>query len=435
MSLRDATLPSEDAPYPAARRFLFLQGPISPFFAEVAAGLVARGHVVHRINLSLGDKLFWQAVPGAPPALDYTDRPEDWPGFIARHLDRHRITDIVLLGEQRACHRVAIEAAQARGIAVTVTDFGYFRPDWITLERDAMGGASRFPRDPASIRALAAGLPRADLTERLKDDFPRQARWDVLYHLANLLPWPFPHYRSHHLHHPLLTYGGIGLRLLRRRAEHAHGARVLDLVRGQPYWLFAMQMETDFSIRAYSTYADMDTPVSEVVRSFAQHAPADGQLIVKVHPLDPCLKRWGRRIPAIAAAAGVAQRVHVVHHGMLDAMLAGSRGLVTVNSTVGLRAIMLDRPAKALGRAVWDVPGLAHQGPLDTFWTEGAAPEPELRDDFLAALQATTQLRGVFYAEAGRALAVAGTVERLHGGAVGVPVPSAPAVPLRESAG
>ena len=421
MSPRDATLPSEDEPSPDGRRFLFLQGPISPFFAEVGAGLAARGHVVHRINLSLGDRLFWKQVPSTPAALDYSGRPAEWPGFVARYLDRHRITDIVLLGEQRECHRAAIEAAQARGIAVTVTDFGYFRPDWITLERDAMGGASRFPRDPAAIRALASSLPRADLTERLKDDFPRQARWDVLYHLANLLPWPFPHYRSHHLHHPLVTYGGIGLRLLRRGAERAHGARVLERVQGQPYWLFAMQMETDFSIRAYSTYADMDTPVGEAVRSFAQHAPADGQLIVKVHPLDPCLKRWGRRVPAIAATAGVAQRVHVVHHGALDAMLAGSRGLVTVNSTVGLRAVMLDRPAKALGRAVWDVPGLAHQGPLDAFWTEGAPPEPELREDFLAALQAATQLRGVFYGEAGRALAVAGTVDRLHGGTVGVP--------------
>jgi capsular polysaccharide export protein len=88
---------------------------------------------------------------------------------------------------------------------------------------------------------------------------------------------------------------------------------------------------------------------------------------------------------------------------------------------VGLRAIVLGCPTKALGRAVWDVEGLTHQGPLDHFWTEGAPPEPGLRADFLAALQATTQLRGVFYAPEGRAIAVAGTVRRLHEGRVGVP--------------
>jgi capsular polysaccharide export protein len=168
----------------------------------------------------------------------------------------------------------------------------------------------------------------------------------------------------------------------------------------------------------------MDVPVAEAVRSFADHAAADGHLIVKVHPLDPCLKRWDRRVRAIAETAGVAQRVHVAHHGPLDAMLDGARGLVTVNSTVGLRAVTLGCPTKALGQAVWNVPGLAHQGTLDSFWTEGAPPDPALRDDFLAALQATTQLRGVFYGEAGRALAVAETVDRLDSGRVGVPVPT-----------
>lgn len=421
MSPRDTTLPTEDDPSPPGRRFLFLQGPISPFFAEVAKGLAERGHAVFRINLSLGDRLSWRGVPGAPEAADFTGRPAEWPGYIARFLDLHRITDLVLLGEQRDYHRAAIRAAAQRAVAVTVTDFGYFRPDWITLERDAMGGDSHFPRDPAAIRALAAGLPPADLEERLKDDFRRQATWDVAYHLANLLPWPFRHYRSHQLHHPLMTYAGIALRLLRRKAEHAEGARALAQVAGHPHWIFAMQMETDFSIRAYSTYADMDTPLAETFASFAGHAPADGRLIVKVHPLDPCLKGWSRRIRAIAERAGVAERVHVAHHGALDAMLGSAHGMVTVNSTVGLRGIVLGRPVKALGRAVWDVPGLAHQGPLDAFWTEAVPPDPALREDFLAALQATTQLRGVFYADAGRALAVAGTIERLHAGQVGVP--------------
>jgi capsular polysaccharide export protein len=414
--------PQQAAPGP--RRFLFLQGPISPFFAEVAQGLQALGHAVHRINLSLGDALVWRGLP----ATGFHGRPAEWPGFVADFLDRHRITDIVLLGEQRFYHRAAIAAARARGIAVAVTDFGYFRPDWITLEADGMGGDSRFPRDPAAILRLAEGLPPADLEERLRDSFPRQARWDVAYHLANLLPWPYRHYDTHHLHHPLATYAGVARRLLRRRAEYAEGAAALAAVAGRPFWVFAMQMETDFSVRAYSRYADLDTPIAETLHSFAAHGPAGGHLIIKVHPLDPCLKRWDRRIAALAAAAGLGGRVHLAHHGQLDEMLRRGRGLVTINSTVGLRAMVLGRPVKALGQAVWDVPGLAHQGPLDAFWAEGAPPEPALREAFLAALQATTQLRGVFYAPEGRAVAVAGAVARLHAGLVGVPItpPAAP---------
>ncbi len=431
MTARDTSdLPAPPAGSPGRRRVLFLQGPISPFFAEVAASLAALGHEVHRIHLNLGDVLFWRRIPGAPAPAWYQGPEAAWPGFIRAYLDRHAITDLVLLGERRDYHSAAIAAAEARGAAVTVTDFGYFRPDWITLESTAMGGGSLFPREAAAIHALAGGLPPAQLEPRLADSFPLQAFWDVSYHLASMLPWPFRHYRSHHLHHPLATYAGIGWRLLRRGAERAEGARVLALAAPHPHWVFAMQMESDFSVRAYSPYRDMDTPVAETVRSFARHAPADARLVCKVHPLDPCLKRWGRRIPAIAAAAGVRERVLVAHHGPLDAMLSGARGLLTVNSTVGMRALALGRPVKALGRAVWDVPGLTHQGSLDAFWSEGRPPEPRLRDAFMAALQATTQVHGVFYGAAGRALAVAGTVARLHEGRVGVPVGAAPA-PVR----
>jgi capsular polysaccharide export protein len=420
-------------PRPGLRRFLFLQGPISPVFAEVAASLAQRGHEIHRINLSLGDRLYWGRVPGARPAQDYRGRLSEWPAHIAAYLDAHGITDLLLLGEQRAYHRAAIAAARARGIVVAVTDFGYFRPDWVTLERDGMGGESHFPRDPAAIRAMAAGLPPADLAERYRDDFGLQARWDVLYHLANLAPWPFRHYESHQLHSPVTTYWGVARRLLRRGREMAEGRRALERIGDAPFWLFAMQMETDFSVRAYSRYPDLDTAIAEVLGSFARHAPAAAHLLVKVHPLDPCLKRWHRRVARMAAAAGLSGRVHVAHHGPLEAMLQWARGLVTINSTVGLRALVLGRPAKALGQAVWDVPGLAHQGPLDAFWAEGAVPDPALREAFLAALQGSIQLRGVFYGSAGRAAAVQAIADVLHADRVGprLPDPSGAAAATR----
>ena len=77
------------------RAFLFLQGPISPFFRELGAALAARGHAVHRINLSLGDRLFWHDAR----AEDYRGRPAEWPAHVAQRLRAWGITDLVLLGE------------------------------------------------------------------------------------------------------------------------------------------------------------------------------------------------------------------------------------------------------------------------------------------------------------------------------------------------
>lgn len=410
---------------PAPRRFLLLQGPISPFFSEVAAGLRALGHAAHRINLCLGDKLFWRG----PGAMDYRGRAEDWPAFVGAFLDRHAISDMVLLGEQRPLHRAAIAEARGRGVAVAVTDFGYLRPDWIVLERDGMGAESRFPRDPAAIRALAARCPEPDFAPRHADDFAAQARWDMGYHLASLAPWPFRHYRRFLLHHPVPAYLGTGWRLLRRAAETRRDAALVAALRGggAPLFLFAMQMETDYSIRAYSRFPDNDTAIAETVASFARAAPADAQLLVKLHPLDPGLKRWRSRIGRIAAVAGVAPRVHALAGALpADEAIGACRGVVTVNSTLGLRAIQLGRATRVLGQAIYDVPGLVWRGEADAFWTEGPPPDAALAADFTRAIAACLHVRGVFYARPGLDAAVAGAVRRLHLGALNEPLPGAP---------
>ena len=401
------------------RRFLFLQGPITPFFSEVAAGLRALGHRVFRINLNLGDRLFWRG----PDAVDYTARPEDWPSWIADFLRQNQITDIFLLGEQRFYHRSAIEAAKALDIAVTVTDFGYLRPDWITLERNGMGGASLFPRNPTEIRRLAQGLSLPDLQPKFRDHFPRQALWDVIYHIASLWPFAFRHYRSHQIMHPVMMYTGLGRRLLLRRLENRRSADILRKLKqaDTSFWLFAMQMETDFSLRAYSAFPDMDTPLRLTINSFAAHAPRATALLIKLHPLDPCVKHWPSRIKTMAKAAGIEGRVHLAPLGRLDDMLALAKGFITVNSTAATRAMIFGRPVKLLGKALYDVPGLAYQGALDRFWTDGMPPDQDLLRDFLALLCAAFMVRGVFYNRPGLDAAVAAAVMKLDQGLINLP--------------
>ncbi|MBL6459331.1 capsular biosynthesis protein [Belnapia sp. T6] len=407
----------------SGRRFLFLQGPISPFFAEVAAGLRALGHGCWRINLCLGDRLFWRG----PGAVDYRGRLGDWPAFVDAFYARHGITDLVLLGEQRPYHKAAIAAARARGIAVTVTDFGYLRPDWVVLERDGMGAESRFPRDPAAIRALAALCPPPDLAEHHRDSFATQARWDVLFHLASLLPWPFPHYESFLLHPPIPAYLGTALRLVLRRRETRRAAEVLAAAAagGGPLFLFAMQMETDYSIRAYSRFPDMDSAIAETVASFARHAPPEARLLVKVHPLDPGLKAWARRVRRIATAHGVAGRVDYMGGALpMEPAIAACRGVVTVNSTVGVKSILMGRATLPLGEAIYAAPGIAWGGGLDRFWIEAPPPDPDLAADFIRAVAACLHVRGCYYTRPGLDVAVAGTVRRLHLDLLNAPLPA-----------
>ncbi|MCA3376158.1 MAG: hypothetical protein INF64_03425 [Roseomonas sp.] len=162
----------------------------------------------------------------------------------------------------------------------------------------------------------------------------------------------------------------------------------------------------------------MEAPLGQVIASFAAQAPAGTELLIKLHPLDPCWKPWPRRIAAMAQAAGIAGRVHVMPRGRLPDLLAASRGLITVNSTAATGAMVLGKPVKLLGQAVYDVPGLSFQGGLDAFWTEGAPPDPALLKDFLALLCGAFMVRGAFHQASGLAAAVAGAVARLDQGCI-----------------
>ena len=397
----------------SAKRFLFLQGPISPFFDLVGAQLRGWGHATFRINLSGGDRRLWTG----PNATDFTGVPEAWPAFLDAFLDEHAITDIVLLGEARDYHIRAIAAAKVRGIAVAVTDFGYMRPDWITLEHDGMNGTSRFPRDRDAILKLAAPLGPPDLVVRYWDSFFNQAIWDMCYSLDTALSWRFRRYATHQLHTPVQIYLGMGLRLVLRRFANRHASRVMARVQGRgPLFLLAMQMETDFAIRAYSHYPDNDAVIEEVFASFAAHAPATARLLVKVHPLDPFAKNWSRRVRKAARRHGLADRVEYLGGGNLGDIVEHCQGVVTVTSTVGMRSIVERLPTYALGDALYRIEGLVSPGTLAEFWCDPQPPEPYLREAFLRAAAHYLHVRGAFYRRPGLDAAAYDTAKRLHDG-------------------
>lgn len=399
-------------PPPPRRVVLFLQGPVSSFYSDLAALLEERGHRALRVNLCFGDKLFWRR----PGAIDYRGTRPEWPAFVAELLDREGVTAVVMNGGHRFYHKVATAAARARGIGVYVTDFGYLRPDWLTFERDGMSGDGRFPRDPEGIRALARNAPPVDTRVLYPESFFREAVNDIAYHTSTvMLRWLYPGYRSHLPDHPFKVYLGTGLHLLKVRRSGPKVDRHVAALRaaGVPYWVFPLQLEKDFQLREYSPYPDMKTPMQEVIRSFAANAPAQARLLIKLHPLDPMLRNWGRMVRRAAIKWGVPDRVDFLDGGMLAKALEGARGVVTINSTVGIWALRAGLPVVTLGSAIFDVPGLAYQGPLDRFWMEATAPDLTLVDAFTRAVALEAQIRGGLFSPAGVEAAVLAAAEKL----------------------
>lgn len=164
------------------RNYVFLQGMPCLFFSRMGKELVARGHQAARIFLCFGDRFFWRGLPGE----SYRGSLAEWPTYFAHYARQNKISDLVLLGEHRKYHREAIAVAHQLGIRVTATDYGYLRPDWITLERDGMGGNSRLPRNPDEIRQYGSMHALPDFVRRYHDSDLNMAIGDLIYSFAEL---------------------------------------------------------------------------------------------------------------------------------------------------------------------------------------------------------------------------------------------------------
>lgn len=397
---------------------LFLQGPPSVFWRELAEAFEARGARVVHVRLSASDHLRWRRAG----AISYRGSLADWPAFLDALITREGIDHIVAYADRPPYHAAASRLAADRGIACHVVENGYLRPDWITLERGGMGAFSHFPADPEAIRAIARDLPEPDLEVRYRHPFSQLAVNEVVNDLANRFDRVLhPRFEADKYYDPLVDFLSWLPRMVRVRPLRREAQRVEAWDPSVRFWLLAMQLQSDYQIRANSHYDHLSEMLDEVISSFATHAGRDEQLVVKLHPHDSALERWDRVAARIAAAKGAEGRVHVVLGGDLGRLLERARGVVLVNSTVGIHTLRAGKPLKVLGGAVYDMPGLTHQGALDTFWTAPEVPDSSLVDDLLRALAGTIQIKGDFYDPAGRAVGIAAIVERILSGKVNEP--------------
>lgn len=394
------------------RTFLFLQGPCSPFFARLADGLVSRGQAVGRINFNVGDAFFW----GSRPALNYRGRTEDFPEYLVRNFKDGGYTDVIMVGDTRPLHRPVPALAEKMCIRAHVVEEGYVRPNWLTLERGGINGYSRLPRDPAWYREVARRLSDPGEGRPVRNPLRQIAWYEVMYHFPNLAnPLFYPGYRTHRPHISGVEFAGWINRFARfpwytRRDDMLIRRLCADAT---PFVLVPLQLDSDAQIRTHSPFDGMSSMIRVTMESFAKHAPAHMHLVFKNHPLDTGLVPYARQIERLTREFDVAGRVHYLETGHLPTLVSHARGVVVINSTVGISALLHGRPTICLGRAIYDLPGLTFQGRLDAFWRDGAPPDRKLFGDFRKTVVHTTQINGGFYCRQGIDLAVENSIRIL----------------------
>ena len=373
------------------RAFLFLQGPPGPLFCRLGEALKATGYPVYRINLSGGDRLDWRVG-----AVDFRGRFSEWPIFLDEFLRRHRITDIMLYGDCRPYHLSAHGIASVRGVRTHVLEEGYLRPDWMTLELEGVNARSTtLRRQKAWVLEQAGRLAPEAERPPITASFRRRAR-DSYWHYHHVVVGRlrYPHYRSHRTGSIIGEGLGWLWKFMRAKSQQQAAEALLRQLGDKDYFLLPLQLSGDYQIRAHSCFPDMQSAAAYAMGSFAANAPADVYLLLKAHPMDCSFFNWSRFVRRTARKLGIEDRVYLVDGGDLDVMVENARGLVCVNSTSATIALARDKPVCTIGEAIYDMPGLTHQGHLDDFWLEPTPPEPGVYAAFRRVLVDRTLVRG-----------------------------------------
>lgn len=369
---------------------LLLMGPIGLFFARFCRYLRACGIPVTKVAFPLKEFGFPAAVQ-----VSFRASMTEWRPFLRQLIAERGIRHIFMYGDFIIPHRIAIEEAQRAGIEAWVFELGYIRPNYVTLERDRVNARSNLNRPVEFYRALPPvdRLPQGQLDPGW--------RWRKVWKAPTFIQHAFTDYpiiEGEHKLQPSPRFLSCQLRgswrfWLYRWQERQLKRRLLEHL---SFFLVVLQVSSDSQIQMGSPYRGMHDFIEDVIRSFAGHAHASDHLAFKHHPRDRGYNHYGRLIQLLARRYGVAGRVHYFHDGALSRFLRTCRGVVTVNSTVGLQALYHAVPTKVMGSTFYNLPGLTDQKPLDQFWQEPQTSDRPLFYRFYDHLVTSTQVNGNF---------------------------------------
>lgn len=370
---------------------LLLMGPIGLFFARFSRYLRGCGIPVVKVMFPLREFGFPEEVQ-----VPFNGSMDTWRLFLRQLLQEKEIRHIFMYGDFIIPHRIAIEEARDLGVEAWVFELGYLRPNYVTLERDRVNARSNLNKPVEDYQALP---PVDALPQNIVLD--PGWRWRKAWKAPTFIQHAFTRYpiiEGEHKLQPSPRFLWCQVRGSWRYWIYRWNEKELkkSLLEHLSYFLAVLQVSSDSQIQMGSPYRGMHDFIEDVIRSFAGNAHASDHLAFKHHPRDRGYNNYGSLINLLARRYCVSGRVHYFHDGALSRFLRTCRGVITVNSTVGLQALFHAVPTKTMGKTFYNLEGLTDQKPLDAFWLDPQPSDRSLFYRFYNHLVKTTQVNGNF---------------------------------------
>ncbi|EAH5046716.1 capsule biosynthesis protein [Campylobacter coli] len=376
----------------SGKTVLLLQGPVGTFFHRLAIKMKKNKTKVFKLNFNGGDFLFY------PSGKRCKCDEKDLENFYENFFKEKKIDAIVMYNDCRLIHAKAIKVAKGLGIGIWIFEEGYLRPYCITFEKDGVNANSSLPRDKNFY--LSCNILTKESIKEIPGGFKFMAFSAFLYWLFSFLLAPFFNNKLHHRTlYPfefLFWFRSLYRKYLYKFTEKKLNQKIYSLEK--KYFLAILQVYNDTQIKHHYKKS-IEEFIEELILSFANHARAKSYLVFKHHPMDRGYRNYSKLINELSQKYHVEGRIFYVHDTYLPTLLKKALGCITINSTVGLSAILEGCPTKVCGNAFYNFEGLAYPKKLQFFWREAHAykPNPSLVINFKNYLLNTNQFNGNFY--------------------------------------
>ncbi|EAJ1645339.1 capsule biosynthesis protein [Campylobacter coli] len=376
----------------SGKTVLLLQGPAGTFFHRLAIKMEKNKTKVLKLNFNGGDFFFY------PNGKRCKCDEKDLENFYESFFKEKKIDAIVMYNDCRLIHAKAIKVAKGLGIGIWIFEEGYLRPYCITFEKDGVNANSSLPRDKNFY--LSCNILTKESIKEIPGGFKFMAFSAFLYWLFSFLLAPFFNNKLHHRtlfpFEFLFWFRSLYRKYLYKLTEKKLNQKIYSLEK--KYFLAILQVYNDTQIKHHYRKS-IEEFIEELILSFANHARAKSYLVFKHHPMDRGYRNYSKLINELSQKYHVEGRIFYVHDTYLPTLLKNALGCITINSTVGLSAILEGCPTKVCGNAFYNFEGLAYPKKLQFFWREAHAykPNPSLVINFKNYLLNTNQFNGNFY--------------------------------------
>ncbi|ELJ5623269.1 capsule biosynthesis protein [Campylobacter coli] len=376
----------------SGKTVLLLQGPVGTFFHRLAIKMEKNKTKVLKLNFNGGDFFFY------PNGKRCKCDEKDLENFYENFFKEKKIDAIVMYNDCRLIHAKAIKVARKLGIGIWIFEEGYLRPYCITFEKDGVNANSSLPRDKNFY--LSCNILTKESIKEIPGGFKFMAFSAFLYWLFSFLLAPFFNNKLHHRtlfpFEFLFWFRSLYRKYLYKLTEKKLNQKIYSLEK--KYFLAILQVYNDTQIKHHYRKS-IEEFIEELILSFANHARAKSYLVFKHHPMDRGYRNYSKLINELSQKYHVEGRIFYVHDTYLPTLLKNALGCITINSTVGLSAILEGCPTKVCGNAFYNFEGLAYPKKLQFFWREAHAykPNPSLVINFKNYLLNTNQFNGNFY--------------------------------------